>query len=115
MAIRTLVQLADDWEATHPKSRPSAIVRRDVFVDDILTGADSLAEAQQLKSELTDLMKSAGYELRKWSSNCYELLQDLPEEHCEKPRPFDRRQIQFHIKSIYLLVNLLQSIVCSAQ
>lgn len=95
IAIRTLLRLADDWEATHPDSRASAIVRRDIFVDDILTGADSLAEAQTLKSELTDLMKSAGYELRKWSSNCHELLADLPEDHCEKPRPFDTEDKSF--------------------
>ncbi|XP_063392620.1 uncharacterized protein LOC134678100 [Cydia fagiglandana] len=89
IAIRTLLRLADDWEAQHPDSPAAHIMRRDVYVDDILTGADSLTEAQELKSELIELMRSAGYELRKWSSNRRELLQDLPQEHCEMPRQFD--------------------------
>ncbi|XP_047995129.1 uncharacterized protein LOC125233240 isoform X8 [Leguminivora glycinivorella] len=89
VAIRTLIQLANDWQAQHPGSPAADVVRRQVYVDDVLAGAESIAEAQQLKSELTDLMSSAGYELRKWSSNCRELLQDLPQEYCEIPHHFD--------------------------
>lgn len=89
IAIRTLLRLADDWESSHPESPASQVIRRDTFVDDILTGADTVAEAQQLKLELIELTRSAGYELRKWSSNCRELLQDLPHEHCEQPHLFD--------------------------
>lgn len=89
IAIRTLLQLADDWGSTHPKSRAAHVMRQDIFVDDILTGADSVTEAQQIKAELIELMKGAGYELRKWSSNSTELLQDLPQDHCELLHHFD--------------------------
>lgn len=95
ISIRTLLQLADDWEATHPNSRASQVIRNNIFVDDILTGSDSIKSAQELKSELIDLMQSAGYELRKWSSNSDQLLQDLPDDHCEQPRQFDNDDKSF--------------------
>ena len=95
ISIRTLHQLADDWESTHPGSKASETIRRNIFVDDILTGMDSVSEAQQLKLELMALMHSAGYELRKWSSNSKELLQDLPGDHCEQPHQFDNDDKSF--------------------
>ncbi|KAI8431622.1 hypothetical protein MSG28_016101 [Choristoneura fumiferana] len=95
IAIRTVLLLADDWEVSHPNSHAAHVMRRDIFVDDILTGADSVAEAQQLKQELIALTGSAGYELRKWSSNSRELLRDLPEEYCELPHSFDTEDKSF--------------------
>ncbi|KAI8420767.1 hypothetical protein MSG28_007980 [Choristoneura fumiferana] len=100
IAIRTVLLLADDWEVSHPNSHAAHVMRRDIFVDDILTGADSVAEAQQLKQELIALTGSAGYELRKWSSNSRELLRDLPEEYCELPHSFDTEDKSF-IKSLF--------------
>lgn len=95
ISIRTLLQLADDWEVTHPKSKASEIIRTSIFVDDILTGSDSIKETQELKSELIQLMEGAGYELRKWSSNHEEILSDLPEDHCETPHQFDQDDKSF--------------------
>lgn len=76
----------------HQRHQPSS---GGVYVDDILAGLDSISEAQQLKLELIELMKSAGYELRKWSSNCKELLEDLPQDHWEQPRQFDNEDKSF--------------------
>lgn len=95
ISIRTMNQLADDWEAQNPNSKASETIRREIFVDDILTGADTLSEAQELKKELIALMNSAGYELRKWSSNQKQLLEDLPGDHCEQPRQFDNEDKSF--------------------
>ena len=39
LAIRTLQQLADDESSDFP--RASAFLKRDMYVDDLLTGADS--------------------------------------------------------------------------
>jgi hypothetical protein len=43
LAMRTLKQLARDEETSFPQE--AAILRRDVYMDDILTGASSLADA----------------------------------------------------------------------
>ncbi|XP_070172246.1 uncharacterized protein [Polyergus mexicanus] len=79
LAMRSLRQLADDEEARFP--RGSAVLRRDAYVDDILTGASSIAEALDLRQQLTQLCAAGGFPLRKWSANSPGLLADIPPEH----------------------------------
>lgn len=81
LAIRCLHQLALQGQQTHP--RASQILLEDIFVDDICSGADSLEEARDVKNEVVDLLSHGCFELRKWTSNCPQLLMDIPEEHCE--------------------------------
>ncbi|KAF2902151.1 hypothetical protein ILUMI_04036 [Ignelater luminosus] len=45
------------------------IIREDVFVDDLLTGADSIEEAEYICKNVSNVLKSAGFELQKWYSN----------------------------------------------
>lgn len=40
-----------------------------MYVDNVLTGANDLDHALQLKSEFTSLLESAGFKLAKWASN----------------------------------------------
>ena len=56
---------------------PSFVVRElseNLYVDDFLSGADSEFEVQQLYDEANKVMKSAGMELAKWTSNESSLL-----------------------------------------
>ncbi|XP_073962027.1 uncharacterized protein [Choristoneura fumiferana] len=87
LAIRALRQLAEDEESRYPTA--ARFLRSSVYMDDILAGSDTPEGAGQLKQELTDLLRSGGFELSKWTSNCKELLHDVPAEHLEKPRVFD--------------------------
>lgn len=87
IAIRSLHQLADDGQAKYP--RAARLLRSNSYVDDLNGGADSIQEALTLKTELTELMHTAGYELRKWSSNVPELLEGLPLDHLETLHTFD--------------------------
>ncbi|XP_023247567.1 uncharacterized protein LOC111643653 [Copidosoma floridanum] len=50
LAIRTIHQLAEDERASFP--RASVILKRDFYVDDLLTGANSLKENLQIRDEL---------------------------------------------------------------
>lgn len=76
LAIRTLLQLASDEVSNFPDA--SKILRTDTYVDDIVTGCQSTREAIQLYSQLLDLLKSGGFELRKWSSNDPVVLEAIP-------------------------------------
>lgn len=67
LAIKTLQQLAEDEKAKYPAA--SKIAKRDFYVDDLLTGAESQKEAKELQKEITSLMKSGGFNIRKWTSN----------------------------------------------
>lgn len=60
------------------------MLRRDTYMDDILTGASNLTEARNIQGQLIDLCKAGGFPLRKWSSNSAELLSGIPTEHRAK-------------------------------
>ena len=76
LATRTLNQLAEDEKLKFPMA--SKIVPRDFYVDDLMTGADNIKEAKQLRDELIGITKAGGFTLRKWSSNNSEILDSLP-------------------------------------
>lgn len=82
LAIRTLQQLADDEEQQFPVG--AAALRRDVYVDDVLTGAHSTNEALRLRDQLLQLCKAGGFLLRKWASNAPSLVNDLPPNLCSQ-------------------------------
>ena len=75
LAIRTLHKLADDEYESHPIA--SQILKGDFYVDDLLTGAQNLQKAIELRSELIFLLKKGGFNLRKWASNHSQLRNEL--------------------------------------
>ncbi|XP_076301466.1 uncharacterized protein LOC143219348 [Lasioglossum baleicum] len=75
LAIRCLHQLAKVEEQRYP--RGSRIVLRDIYMDDVLAGADSLPEARRQQAELRELLMAGGFPLRKWASNSRGLLDGL--------------------------------------
>lgn len=75
-AIRTLYQLASDGYENYSKA--SEVVKNDFYVDDSVSGADSVEEALEIYKQLRQLMNSACFNLRKWSSNSRELLKHIP-------------------------------------
>ncbi|XP_070140460.1 uncharacterized protein [Drosophila kikkawai] len=79
LALRTLQQLSDDVNAQYP--RTSHIISNYMYVDDVLAGAHTEAEAILAIRELQAALDSAGFPLRKWTSNERALLKALPKEH----------------------------------
>ncbi|XP_037811016.1 uncharacterized protein LOC119603147 [Lucilia sericata] len=79
LAIRTVLQLADDVRDTFPIA--SSILRNSMCVDDVLAGAHSKRDAILAKTELILALQSAGFELRKWTSNSVEILEDISKDH----------------------------------
>lgn len=58
LAIRTLHQLANDEETSFPTA--SKILKQDFYVDDMLTGEETLENAQHAIHELIELTKRGG-------------------------------------------------------
>ncbi|XP_029160235.1 uncharacterized protein LOC114932247 [Nylanderia fulva] len=79
LAIRTLQQLTANEEARYP--RGVRALRHDCYVDDVVTGADSLADAIELQQELRSLCMAGGFPLRKWAANDQQVLTGIPPEH----------------------------------
>nr|XP_022910534.1 uncharacterized protein LOC111421598 [Onthophagus taurus] len=78
IAVQTLQQLARDEEDNYSKA--SQVALRDVYVDDVLSGADSIQEACDIQQQLIEMLKAGGFTLRKWVSNREELLSSLSNE-----------------------------------
>ncbi|XP_070068173.1 uncharacterized protein [Drosophila takahashii] len=84
LAFRVLKQLADDHCLEYPAA--SRALSNDAYVDDIPTGCDTVDDLLLLKQELIGLLDKAKFKLRKWSSNCWQLLQSLPQgDRCYDP------------------------------
>lgn len=79
LAVRTLRQLAHDERTSYPLGTEAIL--HDTYVDDVLTGASSLAEATYIRDELIEICKAGGFTLRKWTANNLTLLHDVPDEH----------------------------------
>ncbi|XP_078051706.1 uncharacterized protein LOC144477840, partial [Augochlora pura] len=79
LAIRCLKQLAQDEGHRFPAA--AKILQRDFYVDDALTGASTIQDALTLRDELTQLLRSAGLNIRQWASNNQELLNGLGDQN----------------------------------
>lgn len=83
LAIRTLHQLAADEAHQFPLASKALINDVLALVDDVLTGASDVDSCIALQSQLISMLQSAGFILKKWSSNNTQLLNHLPEDFRE--------------------------------
>ncbi len=76
LATQTLRFIAD----LHQETRPNAAkaIRSEFYVDDYVSGADSVVEANKIRTELCNLLDKAGMTLRKWRSNSEDFLALTP-------------------------------------
>lgn len=63
LAVKVLQQLADANKDEYPVVADS--IMRDLYVDDWLSGADTIKEAKQIRLDVVKILKSAGFELKK--------------------------------------------------
>ncbi|XP_054745734.1 uncharacterized protein LOC129250115 [Anastrepha obliqua] len=87
LAIRAMHQLAADESATYPIGAEAVL--RDFYVDDLITGGDSMAEVLNIKLQTTSLLTRGSFKLRKWCSNSPDILRDIPDVDKEKFLKFD--------------------------
>lgn len=71
-ALRVIKQLAIDEGVDFPKA--ARLISQDMYVDDLVTGADSIDEALELKEQVIGLLNRGNFSLSKWASNCPEVL-----------------------------------------
>lgn len=74
-------QLAIENKESYPIA--SQCILNDFFVDDLLTGSNELNEVKTRYLQVYSILKSSHFILRKWNSNCTELLSNFV--NSEKP------------------------------
>ncbi|XP_045535467.1 uncharacterized protein LOC106721755 [Papilio machaon] len=75
LAVRTLVQLAED--EGHKYHTASHILKDSFYMDDLMTGAETVEQAFKIYEEINSLLLDGGFEMQKWSSNSSELLSQM--------------------------------------
>lgn len=63
------------------------MLRSDCYVDDILTGAETMQEAREIQEQLTLLCAAGGFPLKKWVINSEALLEGIPLDHRQQRNP----------------------------
>lgn len=56
----------------------------DFYVDDLLSGANTLEKDTELQSTIREIMASAELHLRKWAANNPNILLNVPDQDLEK-------------------------------
>ncbi|XP_062123208.1 uncharacterized protein LOC133836632 [Drosophila sulfurigaster albostrigata] len=79
LAIRVLHQLASDVRDRYPLA--SDIIANYMYVDDVQAGAHTKQDAVSAIDKLRTALESAGFPLRKWTSNSKDVLRRIPKDH----------------------------------
>ena len=77
LATRCLMKLADD-KCQYP--RAAQVLSSDFYVDDLPSGTSTIEDAIKVQQEISSLLQTAGFTLRKWASNHSTFLDSIPRE-----------------------------------
>ncbi|XP_037926645.1 uncharacterized protein LOC119661389 [Hermetia illucens] len=67
--------VAEDEQFTSPSASES--IKKDFYVDDLLTGSSTIEGAAKLQNDIVNVLKKAGFNIRKWSTNYEEVLKHV--------------------------------------
>lgn len=87
LAVKTLLQVAEDEKHNFPESYDC--LTHGFYVDDCIFGADTVQDAKSVQSQVIQALRTAGFHLRKWSSNSSEVLESVPDSDRETKSLFD--------------------------
>lgn len=73
LAIRSLHQAAISMQHQFPET--AEIIKRDFYVDDLLSGANDIKNLLRIKEEITEILRLAKFKLHKWKSNHSSIIQ----------------------------------------
>ncbi|XP_055600806.1 uncharacterized protein LOC129749761 [Uranotaenia lowii] len=100
LATRTLKQLALDEAERFPLA--SRVFLDDTYMDDVVSGADDATAALKLRIQLDKAAKAGGFRLRKFASNCAEVLQGLSQDSVAIEESSDGSEIDPSMKILGL-------------
>ncbi|XP_065079902.1 uncharacterized protein LOC135702785 [Ochlerotatus camptorhynchus] len=83
LATRAFQQLANYERKQFPLA--ALTIEEDVYMDDVISGADNVEAAIELRRQIDTMMISGGLKLRKWASNCPDVLKGIPTENLALP------------------------------
>ena len=79
----TWQQHAEDHRQEYPLA--AAAVKKNCYMDDLMPSVENISTAKDMRQQLTDLGDKANFHVRKWISNCREILETF-QTATEHPR-----------------------------
>ena len=98
LAIRCLYQLAEDEGHNFP--RASIVLKNDLYVDNLLTGAETIEETKKIRDEVINLLNLGGFPLRQWGANDSRILSGIKKENIIPNLSLDKDQ---HVKALGIM------------
>lgn len=92
LALRVLKDIAEQDCSDFPAVRDAILSQ--TYIDDMCVGADTVSHILKLQCDLENILKGAGFQLKKWISNVEEvLLAVLPEDRLLESLQFDSETV----------------------
>ncbi|GFS69118.1 integrase catalytic domain-containing protein [Trichonephila clavipes] len=91
------------------------VLLSDCYMDDILSGSESIEEVIELQHQLIEMFKTAGMQLHKWCGNLPEITSNLQEIEQQRPTSFTKRMVLSTIARIFDPLGLLGPIITWAK
>lgn len=108
LTVRFLVQVAKDIEMSEPFI--STTIKNDFYVDELITGTNSINEANLLIIKLKTIVGKSQFKLLKWISNIPEVLKPIETSELHPNLvDFDKGQIS---KTLGLMWNHVEDTFC---
>ena len=77
-------------------------VKKDTYVDDVITGADSVEDATHLVARVTEALDKSGFKLGRWSTNSEVVWQSLsPKLRSEEPVNIDIKEHTERVQGVF--------------
>lgn len=80
LAVRSLIKIAEDCN----EERVKKVIEEDFYMDDLMTGADSVQECSEIKQKVEQQLMKFGFHLRKWLTNNSSVLEDSMQQRSEE-------------------------------
>ncbi|KYN45073.1 hypothetical protein ALC56_00547 [Trachymyrmex septentrionalis] len=74
LAIHVIQKLADDERHAYP--RAIEIIKKHLYVDDLLTEANTIVEVREIRNEIIALLSRGGFTIRQWATNDERIIKD---------------------------------------
>lgn len=87
LAIRTMLQMADDYERKYPMAAHAT--RWERYMDDYMTGSESETQLLELHHQLKQLLLQGQMELAKWKTNSGILVKEINDNTCEEEKQLE--------------------------
>ncbi|XP_062703548.1 uncharacterized protein LOC134286002 [Aedes albopictus] len=101
LATKCLKRLAELDGNKFPEA--AKILCKDFYVDDMMSGVDDVQEGVKICSDIQQLLHGGGFNLRKWSSNCPAVLENIPKELQDDRTSFELDDSSAIIKTLGLI------------